>query len=181
MRKSTLGSLVIAGFAAVSIGAFSNMTNVSAAGVATTRSSIVRIYNPQGNLVTNRALMPHTPWRVGKTKLINGEKMYQVATYEYVKASETDYDGPASSVVTKEDVYARWIGSNSTLSFDNMGVYSLENGKFQNGEYSIASINGDQVTIAFEGGSYSGNNSVSTFTLTGNKLESNSTHEVWYK
>lgn len=115
MRKSTSGSLVIAGFAAISIGAFSNMTNVSAAGVATTRSSIVRIYNPQGNLVTNRALMPNTPWRVGKTKTINGVSMYQVATSEYVKASEVTYDANAGKVNTSSN------NSNVILTTDRAG------------------------------------------------------------
>ncbi|WP_125588141.1 SLAP domain-containing protein [Companilactobacillus jidongensis] len=186
MRKSTMGSLVIAGFAAVSIGAFSNMTNVSAAGVTTTRSSIVRIYSPNGNLVKNRALGPNTAWRVGKTKVINGEKMYQVATTEYVKASETDYDGPASSVVTKDDFKGTWIGSQSVLGISknpsqiyfNAGGVSV--GDTEPANYSIVSINGNQITITY---SYlwEAKTGIETYTLTGNKLESNSTHEVWYK
>lgn len=97
MKRIKLSSLLIAGLAATSIGAISNLTNVSAAGVATTRDQIVRIYSPEGKLVGNRALAPNTPWRVGKTKTINGEKMYQVATTEYVKTTEVDYDAQTGS------------------------------------------------------------------------------------
>lgn len=115
MKNTMLGSLAIAGFAALSIGAF-NLTNVSAAGVTTTRSQIVRLYNPQGGLVKNRALGPNTAWKVGKTKTINGEKMYQVATSEYVKASETDYDANAGKANTNSNK------SNVVLTTDEYGA-----------------------------------------------------------
>ncbi|GEO63523.1 hypothetical protein [Companilactobacillus nantensis] len=182
MRKSTIGSLIIAGFAAVSIGAFSNITNVSAAGITTTRSNIVRIYNPQGNLVTNRALGPHTAWKVGETKIINNEKMYQVATYEYVKASETDYDGPATSVVTKDDLYGTWISDRSDLRFF-VDTFANDIGNDTYGYYySVANISGNQVTITYKEYGNSVNRSGSTtYTLNGNSLESNTTHEIWYK
>ncbi|KRK81275.1 SLAP domain-containing protein [Companilactobacillus nodensis] len=117
MNKKLIGSLAMAGFAAISLSAVSNLTNVSAAGVATTGSSIVRIYNPQGSLVTNRALMPNTPWRVGKTKTINGVSMYQVATSEYVKASEVTYDANAGSSNS----------SNTSSSTSNRGVVIYAN------------------------------------------------------
>ncbi|WP_125712254.1 hypothetical protein [Companilactobacillus kedongensis] len=92
MKKKIMGSIVVAGMAAVTIGALSNLTNVSAAGVATTFDKIVRMYKPNGDLVTNRALGAHTPWQVGKTRTINGETMYQVSTSEFVKAGDVSYD-----------------------------------------------------------------------------------------
>lgn len=100
MNKKTMGSLVVAGMAAVTLGAFSNLTNVSASGVATTFDKIVRMYQPNGDLVTNRALGAHTPWQVGETRTINGETMYQVSTAEFVKASDVSYDANPGGTTT---------------------------------------------------------------------------------
>ncbi|WP_125588140.1 hypothetical protein [Companilactobacillus jidongensis] len=115
MNKKLIGSLAMAGFAAISLSAVSNLTDVSAAGVATTGNEIVRIYSPDGALVKNRALGPNTPWRVGKTKTINGVSMYQVATSEYVKSSEVTYDANAGKVNTNSN------NSNVILTTDRAG------------------------------------------------------------
>ncbi|MFD1418848.1 SLAP domain-containing protein [Companilactobacillus keshanensis] len=93
MNKKTIGSLFIAVMAALTVGIFSNSTDVSASGVATTFDHITRMYNKDGDLITNRALGANTPWQVGIFAEINGEKMYQVSTNEFVKASETSYEG----------------------------------------------------------------------------------------
>jgi len=104
MKKRIMGSLFVAGMTAVTIGAFSNLTNVSAAGVATTFDKIVRMYKPNGDLVTNRALGAHTPWQVGETRTINGETMYQVSTSEFVKAGDVSYDaGPGGNTDANTD------------------------------------------------------------------------------
>lgn len=62
--------------------------------VATTNASgIARLYDDKGALIGNRALSPKTKWAVGKVITINGEKLYQVATTEYLKSSEISLSG----------------------------------------------------------------------------------------
>ncbi|MFC6323151.1 SLAP domain-containing protein [Companilactobacillus baiquanensis] len=185
MKKNIIGSLVVAGMAAVTVGIFSNSTDVSAAGVATTFDHITRMYNRDGDLVTNRALGPNTPWQVGIFATINGETMYQVSTNEFVKASETTYEGPGGSEVsnfTKDDLYGSWINDNSKYTFYESGSLSIRgNGeKADDGIFSIVSVKGDQVTIIFNSErDHSG--WTQTFTYSGNSLTSNSTGLTLYK
>lgn len=82
LAMATTGTLVL------------NQNKADAATVATTNSgSYAHLYTDQGKLITNRALAPNTPWLVGKTATINGETMYQVATNEYLKASDSSLSG----------------------------------------------------------------------------------------
>ncbi|MFH5811044.1 SLAP domain-containing protein [Companilactobacillus sp. FL22-1] len=68
--------------------------DVKAASVATTNASgIARLYTADGKLISNRALAPKTDWAVGKVITIDGTKMYQVATSEYLKASDATLTG----------------------------------------------------------------------------------------
>jgi hypothetical protein len=80
---------------------FSNQTDVSANGIATTHDAITYLYTDTGKMVSNRALAPKTPWAVGKTINLNDNTYYQVATNEYVKASDVDYaNQPVKNNVT---------------------------------------------------------------------------------
>ncbi|MQS98524.1 CAP domain-containing protein [Companilactobacillus halodurans] len=82
--------------------------NVDASTVATTNASgIARLYNKNDKVITNRALAPNTKWAVGNVITVNGEKLYQVATNEYLKASASSLSGDApvaasSTTVTTE-------------------------------------------------------------------------------
>ncbi|KRK63903.1 hypothetical protein FC72_GL001034 [Companilactobacillus tucceti DSM 20183] len=180
MNKKTLGSLFVAGMAAITVGIFSNSTDVSASGVATTFDHITRMYNRDGDLITNRALGANTPWQVGIFATINGEKMYQVSTNEFVKASETTYEGPVVKSVTEDDIRnTNWINADTKYHF--YSDYMSISGKniSQVGLYSISSIKGNQITIVFN--SSDSNGWIQTFTYDGNSLTSNSTNMVLYK
>lgn len=65
-------------------------TDVHAATIATvTSKQPARLYTSQGLLLRTRALAPNTPWRVGKIVQFQNGTMYQVATNEYLKASDS--------------------------------------------------------------------------------------------
>jgi hypothetical protein len=135
VKKNIVGSLLVAGMAAITIGAF-NLTDVSAAGVATTFDKIVRMYKPSGELVTNRALGAHTPWQVGDTKTINGETMYQVSTAEYVKASDVSYDANPGGTNTNTDNSSN--NSNIIIKVNAVNVFDDQAGSLvQNAPGSI--------------------------------------------
>lgn len=56
--------------------------------VVVTTTKQATLYNGKGETVSNRALGANTPWRSDRTAIINGQKMYRVATNEWVPASE---------------------------------------------------------------------------------------------
>ncbi|WP_334352488.1 SLAP domain-containing protein [Companilactobacillus sp. HBUAS56257] len=56
-------------------------------GVVTT-SKVTPVYNSKGQLVLDRALDKDAPWYSDRISKIKGEKMYRVATDEWVKASD---------------------------------------------------------------------------------------------
>lgn len=56
-------------------------------GVVTT-SKETAVYNSKGQLVIDRALDKNTPWYTDRTSEVKGEKMYRVATDEWVRASD---------------------------------------------------------------------------------------------
>ena len=47
-----------------------------------------RLYQANGQKVTNRALAKNTAWRTDKSATINGQTMYRVATNEWVSAND---------------------------------------------------------------------------------------------
>lgn len=47
-----------------------------------------RLYTATGELIGNRGLAKNTPWRTDKSATINGQKMYRVATNEWVRAAD---------------------------------------------------------------------------------------------
>ena len=90
---------VLAALAVATTGAaMFNQTKAEASTVATVHSSsIALLYNSKGQLLRNRALAANSSWAVGKTATINNEKMYQVATDEYLKASDSSLNGQTQS------------------------------------------------------------------------------------
>ena len=58
-------------------------------GVVTTNSgSYKRLYTLEGKMITNRALSTNSQWYTDQDAIVKGEKMYRVATNEWVKASD---------------------------------------------------------------------------------------------
>lgn len=58
-------------------------------GVVTTNSgSYKRLYTLEGKMITNRALGTNSQWYTDQYAIVKGEKMYRVATNEWVKASD---------------------------------------------------------------------------------------------
>jgi len=58
--------------------------------VKTTSGSAKYLYDVNGKKSSDRALAANTAWFTDKAAVINGEKMYRVATNEWVKASDID-------------------------------------------------------------------------------------------
>lgn len=83
----------VAALSFATIGAVSvSQNNVDAAvtKVATTNSGkVARLYRLDGSLITNRALGPDSNWLVDRIFTHNNETFYQVATNEYLKASDS--------------------------------------------------------------------------------------------
>lgn len=97
MKHSKLTALVAA-LAMATTGAFFLSENADAATVATTTTQgPAHLYTDQGVMITNRALASNTDWLVGKTITLNNVKFYQVATNEYLKASDSRLSGDATS------------------------------------------------------------------------------------
>jgi len=90
---------VLAALAVATTGAaMFNQTKAQASTVATVHSSsIALLYNSKGQVLRNRALAANSAWAVGKIVTINNETMYQVATDEYLKASDSSLNGQTQS------------------------------------------------------------------------------------
>ncbi|WP_334329391.1 SLAP domain-containing protein [Companilactobacillus sp. HBUAS59699] len=56
--------------------------------VTTTSDDPTYLYKGNGEMIKNRALLPHSAWKTSKMGTINGVKMYKVATDEWVPASD---------------------------------------------------------------------------------------------
>ncbi|CAJ1181325.1 hypothetical protein LCR01_08920 [Companilactobacillus crustorum] len=63
----------------------SNVTPAS--GVVTTTNAVATLYTKDGQAITGRALRPNTPWQIANKMVLNGTTYYQVATNEWVKAT----------------------------------------------------------------------------------------------
>ncbi|HIY91751.1 hypothetical protein [Companilactobacillus sp. HBUAS56275] len=95
-----VAALSFAAIGAVSVS--QNDADAAVTKVATTNSgNVVRLYRLDGSLITNRALGPDTNWLVDRIFTHNNETFYQVATNEYLKASDSkrlyDKSNPDSS------------------------------------------------------------------------------------
>lgn len=100
MRLSKTASIV----AALALGVtgaltFSQSTADAASVVTVTAPRYARLYTSTGQLVQNRALAYNIPWKVGKIIQIDGEPYYQVATNEYLKASDGSLNYNANQVL----------------------------------------------------------------------------------
>jgi len=67
------------------------------------------LYTSEGKMITDRALAPSTKWAVGQTITVNGEKLYQVATNEYLKASDSTLSG--NNTQTQQPAQTALIGT----------------------------------------------------------------------
>jgi len=56
--------------------------------VTTSNGQYKRLFNLDGKVVKNRALSAGTSWHTDQYAVVNGEKMYRVATTEWVKAAD---------------------------------------------------------------------------------------------
>lgn len=87
-------------------------------GVVTT-VRIASLYNSQGKLITNRALAANTPWATNRrTEIDNAGTVYQVATDEYVKASDVTLQHGKAAADTIN------AGINGAL------IYNYQDGKY---------------------------------------------------
>ncbi|MFC6176493.1 SLAP domain-containing protein [Companilactobacillus huachuanensis] len=58
--------------------------------VATTNSeNLTPVYNSRGQVIIDRALDTNTPWYTDRSATIKGQKMYRVATDEWIRASDS--------------------------------------------------------------------------------------------
>ncbi|ALB28071.1 SLAP domain-containing protein [Companilactobacillus heilongjiangensis] len=58
--------------------------------VATTNGkNLTPVYNSRGQVIIDRALDTNTPWYTDRSATIRGQKMYRVATDEWIKASDS--------------------------------------------------------------------------------------------
>ncbi|WP_125588157.1 SLAP domain-containing protein [Companilactobacillus jidongensis] len=98
MKLFSKSVVVVAALAMTATGVMATSSiQADAASVATVKPGVTAsLVTSNGVLITNRALSPNTPWAIGKTATINGELMYQVATNEYLKASDSTLSGQAS-------------------------------------------------------------------------------------
>lgn len=94
MKINRRTSAIVAALAIATTGALTISQKADAATVATTHSGTYSsLYRSNGSIISNRALGPNTPWRVGKIATINGETMYQVSTNEYLRARDSSLNG----------------------------------------------------------------------------------------
>lgn len=105
MKLSRLITLSAVAVMAMSSSFAVTQKNADASTVATTNASgIAKLYTKNGKQISNRALAPNTKWAVGNVITINGEKLYQVASNEYLKASASSLSGDTPvAVATKSD------------------------------------------------------------------------------
>ena len=80
------------------------ITDVAVNGIVTVKdsaaSSVAQLYDPNGNVIVDRALPARTSWITGQKRTINGVDYYQVSTEEYVKASRVYYKVKTEKSIT---------------------------------------------------------------------------------
>lgn len=95
-------------------------TDQAVDGVFTVNGNIAHIYDPNGQLVTNRALMANTDWYTNARRSVqNGKVYYHVATSEYVDSESGAFTNNVESYTGTADVVYK---SNSSIhSFSGYG------------------------------------------------------------
>ena len=80
------------------------ISDVAVNGIVTVKdgaaSSVAQLYDPNGNVIVDRALPARTSWITGQKRTINGVDYYQVSTEEYVKASQVYYKVKTEKSIT---------------------------------------------------------------------------------
>ena len=80
------------------------ISDVAVNGIVTVKdgevSSVAQLYDPNGNVIVDRALPARTSWITGQKRTINGVDYYQVSTEEYVKASRVYYKVKTEKSIT---------------------------------------------------------------------------------
>ena len=80
------------------------ISDVAVNGIVTVKdgaaSSVAQLYDPNGNVIVDRALPARTSWITGQKRTINGVDYYQVSTEEYVKASQVYYKVKTENSIT---------------------------------------------------------------------------------
>lgn len=145
--------------------------DADASTVATTNASgIARLYDVNGKVIANRALAAKTSWAVGKTVTVNGETLYQVATTEYLKASEASITGEKATPTT---VQASQVSDTYTPNLANINRYFVEyvNALHQANGTQAVNVSNDIITYASQRADQQNGNSLNHKTATRNMAE----------
>lgn len=105
------------------------ISDVAVNGIVTVKdsvtSSVAQLYDPNGNVIVDRALPARTSWITGKKRTINGVDYYQVSTEEYVKASRVYY-----KVKTEKSITVNVITGNIEYTKIPSNVFRVNAGGF---------------------------------------------------
>lgn len=105
------------------------ITDVAVNGIVTVKdsvnSSVAQLYDPNGNVIVDRALPARTSWITGQKRTINGVDYYQVSTEEYVKASQVYY-----KVKTEKSITVNVITGNIEYTKIPANVFRVTAGGF---------------------------------------------------
>lgn len=105
------------------------ITDVAVNGIVTVKdsvnSSVAQLYDPNGNVIVDRALPARTSWITGQKRTINGVDYYQVSTEEYVKASRVYY-----KVKTEKSITVNVITGNIEYTKIPANVFRVTAGGF---------------------------------------------------
>ncbi len=105
------------------------ISDVAVNGIVTVKdgaaSSVAQLYDPNGNVIVDRALPARTSWITGQKRTINGVDYYQVSTEEYVKASQVYY-----KVKTEKSITVNVITGNIEYTKIPANVFRVTAGGF---------------------------------------------------
>ena len=105
------------------------ISDVAVNGIVTVKdgaaSSVAQLYDPNGNVIVDRALPAQTSWITGQKRTINGVDYYQVSTEEYVKASRVYY-----KVKTEKSITVNVITGNIEYTKIPANVFRVTAGGF---------------------------------------------------
>lgn len=105
------------------------ISDVAVNGIVTVKdgaaSSVAQLYDPNGNVIVDRALPAQTSWITGQKRTINGVDYYQVSTEEYVKASQVYY-----KVKTEKSITVNVITGNIEYTKIPANVFRVTAGGF---------------------------------------------------
>ncbi|KRO00122.1 SLAP domain-containing protein [Companilactobacillus kimchiensis] len=89
-----------------------------------------RLYDVNGNMITDRALAPNSQWLVGKVYRTNDKAIYQVSNNEYLRSEDSYLTGDLAFTQPSREVSTKLIGTinrgNATLYRDDTNKLSAE-------------------------------------------------------